>query len=268
MGTMNRALLVVSLVVAAVFGVAANAGAQGGQSYCAGDQSPDYYPCLPATEGTLTCADITFSVHVVGTDTYNLDADGNGIACDAEYGAPVALPTASAAAQATTTPEATQACGAVVFETQTVAPVKIVTSGGNVTETTTDQGTWKVQDNNKVLFTPNTNATLPTTINLQGMSNGAEVVIAATANCNGGQLAQVGTSPNPTPAATATAAATPTAGTPSPTTTAPAPTATPTSDDELAYTGAQSSLLGLLGITLIFLGAVISLAARQSRAKR
>jgi hypothetical protein len=44
--------------------------------------SPDYTPCVPNVDYDLDCADIGYSVSVIGTDVYHLDADGDGVGCE------------------------------------------------------------------------------------------------------------------------------------------------------------------------------------------
>lgn len=44
--------------------------------------SPHYSPCVPDSASDLNCADIGFSVQVIDTDVYGLDADADGTGCD------------------------------------------------------------------------------------------------------------------------------------------------------------------------------------------
>jgi hypothetical protein len=46
--------------------------------------SPSYSPCVPNVPGDLDCADIGFTVSVIGPDVYRLDGDGDGIGCESE----------------------------------------------------------------------------------------------------------------------------------------------------------------------------------------
>jgi LPXTG-motif cell wall-anchored protein len=52
--------------------------------------SPDYSPCIPDVAGdSLDCGDLEVTdVQVIGVDTYNLDADGDGIGCESSSTAP------------------------------------------------------------------------------------------------------------------------------------------------------------------------------------
>jgi hypothetical protein len=45
--------------------------------------SPHYTPCIPPFPPDLDCSDIGHPVAVIGDDPHDLDADGDGIACDA-----------------------------------------------------------------------------------------------------------------------------------------------------------------------------------------
>jgi micrococcal nuclease len=47
--------------------------------------NPNYTPCVPNSSTDLNCADVRRAVHVVGSDPYNLDSDGNGYGCES-YG--------------------------------------------------------------------------------------------------------------------------------------------------------------------------------------
>lgn len=48
------------------------------QSNC----NPNYSPCVANSSYDLDCPDIGFSVSVIGSDVYRLDADGDGIGCE------------------------------------------------------------------------------------------------------------------------------------------------------------------------------------------
>ncbi len=76
----------------AVLGLLATTPAFPAQSAAAapGDLSPaacDYDPCLPPYPPDLDCRDVGRAVWVIGTDVHGLDADDDGIGCDA-YGPP------------------------------------------------------------------------------------------------------------------------------------------------------------------------------------
>jgi endonuclease YncB( thermonuclease family) len=43
---------------------------------------PSYTPCVPDVSHDLDCADIGFTVRVVGPDEYRLDGDGDGYGCE------------------------------------------------------------------------------------------------------------------------------------------------------------------------------------------
>jgi endonuclease YncB( thermonuclease family) len=44
--------------------------------------NPNYTPCVPNSKDDLNCPDVGHSVKVVGSDPYNLDADGDGSGCE------------------------------------------------------------------------------------------------------------------------------------------------------------------------------------------
>ena len=44
--------------------------------------NPNYTPCVPNVPYDLDCADIGFTVHVIGVDVYRLDGDGDGLGCE------------------------------------------------------------------------------------------------------------------------------------------------------------------------------------------
>jgi micrococcal nuclease len=44
--------------------------------------NPNYTPCIPNASYDLDCGDLSVSVHVVGTDVYRLDRDGDGYGCE------------------------------------------------------------------------------------------------------------------------------------------------------------------------------------------
>ena len=46
--------------------------------------NPNYIPCIPTLEGTITCADIGVAITIKGDDVYGLDPDNNLSACE-EY---------------------------------------------------------------------------------------------------------------------------------------------------------------------------------------
>jgi endonuclease YncB( thermonuclease family) len=47
--------------------------------------NPNYSPCIPNSPSDLNCADVGKAVKVIGSDVYNLDADGDGYGCES-YG--------------------------------------------------------------------------------------------------------------------------------------------------------------------------------------
>jgi endonuclease YncB( thermonuclease family) len=44
--------------------------------------NPNYTPCVPNSKDDLNCPDVGHPVKVVGSDPYNLDADGDGFGCE------------------------------------------------------------------------------------------------------------------------------------------------------------------------------------------
>jgi endonuclease YncB( thermonuclease family) len=44
--------------------------------------NPNYTPCVANSPADLNCADVGHPVKVVGSDPYNLDADGDGFGCE------------------------------------------------------------------------------------------------------------------------------------------------------------------------------------------
>ena len=44
--------------------------------------SPSYSPCVPNVPYDLDCADIGFTVTVIGPDVYRLDGDGDSVGCE------------------------------------------------------------------------------------------------------------------------------------------------------------------------------------------
>lgn len=44
--------------------------------------NPNYSPCVPNVSYDLDCSDIGFSVAVIGSDPYRLDADHDGLGCE------------------------------------------------------------------------------------------------------------------------------------------------------------------------------------------
>jgi len=47
-----------------------------------GDCNPNYSPCISDAGYDLDCADVGFTVEVVGVDEYRLDRDGDGYGCE------------------------------------------------------------------------------------------------------------------------------------------------------------------------------------------
>jgi endonuclease YncB( thermonuclease family) len=44
--------------------------------------NPNYTPCVPNSKDDLNCPEVGHPVKVVGSDPYNLDADGDGFGCE------------------------------------------------------------------------------------------------------------------------------------------------------------------------------------------